>query len=124
MSFYGSLISIPTLLSVMGVQTNYNVQKSYYASQLNALYYRQSRQLLRMHEAQLIRQQEPKYIQSGQGWQGMEYDADGNLKPQTQQPAAPTASVSTVVNAAEPGRDLQQTTDEHSEPKTPPTPAN
>lgn len=106
MSFYGSLVSIPTLLSIMGVQTNYNVQKGYYQSQINALYYKQSRDLLRLHEAQLVRQQEPKYIQAGQGWQGMIYDSQGNLKtppsPQ-QQPAVPSPNADIAVNEGDTG---------------------
>ncbi|PWZ00566.1 hypothetical protein BCV70DRAFT_216743 [Testicularia cyperi] len=84
MSFYSALISIPMILSITGIKTNYNVQKSYYNSMLNAEYYKMSRDMLKQHEAQLIKSQEERFAKAGQTWKGMIYDKDGNVNPGVQ----------------------------------------
>ncbi|SNX83196.1 uncharacterized protein MEPE_01902 [Melanopsichium pennsylvanicum] len=79
MGFYGALLAVPTMLSVLGIVTNYNVQKSYYNSQINAQYYKQTREMLRAHTAKLIQEQEAKFANAGQTWPGMIYGADGEV---------------------------------------------
>uniref|UniRef100_V5GNW9 Uncharacterized protein n=1 Tax=Kalmanozyma brasiliensis (strain GHG001) TaxID=1365824 RepID=V5GNW9_KALBG len=80
MGFYGSLLAVPTMLSILGIQTNYNLEKSYFNSQLNAQYYKQSRELLRAHALKLTRDQEMKFAKAGYRWPGMIWDADGNMR--------------------------------------------
>ncbi|KAJ9478246.1 hypothetical protein PHBOTO_001803 [Pseudozyma hubeiensis] len=80
MGFYGSLLAVPTMLSVLGIVTNYNLEKSYFNSQLNAEYYRQTREMLRAHTAKLIKEQEEKFAKQGTTWKGMVYDQDGNVR--------------------------------------------
>lgn len=80
MGFYGSLLAVPTMLSILGIQTNYNLEKSYFNSQLNAQYYKQSRELLRAHAAKLTRNQEEKFAKAGVTWPGMMYDKDGQVR--------------------------------------------
>ncbi|SPC66950.1 uncharacterized protein UHOD_02509 [Ustilago sp. UG-2017b] len=80
MGFFGSLLAIPTMISYLGIQTNYNLQKSYFNSQIQAEYYKQSREMLRAHAAKLIQEQEKKFAKAGQTWPGMVYDAEGNLR--------------------------------------------
>ncbi|CBQ71903.1 conserved hypothetical protein [Sporisorium reilianum SRZ2] len=87
MGFYGSLLAIPTMLSVLGIVTNYNLEKSYFNSQLNAQYYKQTREMLRAHSAKLIREQEQKFAQAGYQWNGMIYDKDGNVRAGAQAPS-------------------------------------
>ncbi|TKY87090.1 hypothetical protein EX895_003767 [Sporisorium graminicola] len=111
MGFYGSLLAVPTMLSVLGIVTNYNLEKSYYNSQLNAQYYKQTREMLRAHSAKLIREQEQKFAQAGVKWQGMIYDKDGNLRPGAHAPswhgqaigAPPTAAQGAAQPAANTG---------------------
>lgn len=87
MGFFGSLLAIPTLISYLGIQTNYNLQKSYYNSQIQAEYYKQSREMLRAHATKLIQDQEKKFAKAGQTWPGMIYDAEGNLRQGAKPPA-------------------------------------
>ena len=86
MGYFGSLISIPTMLSVLGIVTNYNLERSYFNSQINAQYYKQTREMLRAHAAKLIREQEMKFAKSGQTWNGMIYDQDGNVNAGAKMP--------------------------------------
>ncbi|KAI3481761.1 hypothetical protein L1887_55608 [Cichorium endivia] len=72
----------------MGIVTNYNLEKSYFNSQINAQYYKQSRELLKAHAAQLIREQETKFAKAGVTWQGMVYDKDGNANPGASLPSS------------------------------------
>lgn len=80
MGFYGSLLAVPTMLSILGIQTNYNLEKSYFNSQLNAQYYKQSRELLRAHAAKLTRDQEEKFAKAGVTWPGMMFDSEGQVR--------------------------------------------
>ncbi len=86
--YWGSLLAIPTLLSVMGIVTNYNLEKSYFNSQINAQYYKQSREMLKAHAAQLIQEQESKFAKAGVTWQGMVYDKDGHANPGAKLPSS------------------------------------
>lgn len=79
MGFYGSLLAVPTMLSVLGIVTNYNLEKSYFNSQLNAQYYKQTREMLRAHSAKLIQDQEAKFAKAGQTWNGMIFNKDGEV---------------------------------------------
>lgn len=81
MGFYGSLLAVPTMLSILGIITNYNLGKSYYNSELNAQYYKQSREMLRAHTAKLIQDQEKKFANAGVSWNGMVYGKDGQVNP-------------------------------------------
>lgn len=80
MGFYGSLLAVPTMLSILGIVTNYNLEKSYFNSQLNAQYYKQTREMLRAHTTKLIQDQEQKFAAAGVKWNGMMYDASGHVR--------------------------------------------
>lgn len=88
MGFYGSLIAVPTLLSVLGIITNYNLEKSYFNSQLNAQYYRQNREMLKAHAAKLIKDQETKFAKAGYTWNGMIWDGEGKVRPGVRVPSS------------------------------------
>lgn len=101
MGFYGSLLAVPTMLSVLGIITNYNLEKSYFNSQLNAQYYRQTREMLRAHSAKLIQEQEAKFAKAGQTWTGMIYNADGELNKGVTPPSWNGKMVGTPQKTAE-----------------------
>lgn len=86
MGFFGSLLAIPTMLSYLGIQTNYNLERSYFNSQINAEYYKQSREMLRAHAAKLIQEQEKKFAAAGQSWPGMIYNKDGEVNGGVRKP--------------------------------------
>ncbi|SJX61775.1 uncharacterized protein SRS1_12760 [Sporisorium reilianum f. sp. reilianum] len=125
MGFYGSLLAIPTMLSVLGIVTNYNLEKSYFNSQLNAQYYKQSREMLRAHSAKLIREQEQKFAQAGYQWNGMVYDKDGNVRPGAQAPSWHGTVIGAPLQAAaQPGASAVQPAANAAPPRVSSPPAN
>lgn len=120
--YYSSLLAIPTLLSVMGIVTNYNLEKSYFNSQINAQYYKQSRELLKAHAAQLIREQETKFAKAGVTWQGMVYDKDGNANPGAKLPSS--RGVVLLPPEKQEGQEQAPKTPQRADPSAPSTSPN
>ncbi|GAK63520.1 uncharacterized protein PAN0_003d1725 [Moesziomyces antarcticus] len=120
--YYGSLLAIPTLLSVMGIVTNYNLEKSYFNSQINAQYYKQSREMLKAHAAQLIREQEQKFAKAGVTWQGMTYDKNGNANPGAKLPSS--KGVVLLPPEKEEGQEQAPKTPQQADPSAPSTSPN
>lgn len=87
MGFYGGILAIPGMLSIMGFITDYNLEKSYFNSEINLNYWKQSREMLRAHTAALIKKQEQKFAQAGTTWNGMVYNADGQVNPGAKLPS-------------------------------------
>ncbi|SPO23190.1 uncharacterized protein UTRI_01868 [Ustilago trichophora] len=87
MGLFGSILAIPGMLSIMGFVTDYNLEKSYFNSELNLNYWKQSRDMLRAHTAALIKKQEQKFAQAGTTWNGMIYNADGRVNPGAKLPS-------------------------------------
>ncbi len=79
MAFYSSLLAIPTILSIMGIVTYHNLEKAYFNSQINAQYYKTNRDMLKAHAAKLIQDQETKFAKAGYKWDGMIYNANGEV---------------------------------------------
>ncbi len=105
-----------------GIVTNYNLEKSYFNSQINAQYYKQSRELLKAHAAQLIREQETKFAKAGVTWQGMVYDKDGNANPGAKLPSS--RGVVLLPPEKQEGQEQAPKTPQQADPSAPSTSPN